>query len=158
MKIGMFAEPRLAGLGQVLADDAVTPLCTALNDNDWFVRWNAALALGLIGDPRAVDPLIGALHDVNRYVRRKRRRGSLGNIRNTRATGWLIESLQDPDVDVRLGTPLTRSENSETSTQLIPLIHALSDPDEFVRERAADAARRIRDVRAGGCFASRAQG
>ena len=43
--------------------EAVEPLIEALNDRSEGVRWSAIKCLGLIGDPRAVRPLIDLLGD-----------------------------------------------------------------------------------------------
>ena len=42
--------------------DVIYPLIQSLNDNDSNVRANAVMALGMINDTRAVDPLIETLH------------------------------------------------------------------------------------------------
>ncbi len=47
----------------------ISPLISALKDEDWRIRWGAAYALGEIKDPRAVEPLIQALKDEDWYVR-----------------------------------------------------------------------------------------
>jgi len=83
----------------VWTDVAVTPLCTALNDTDWFVRWNAALALGLICDPRAVDPSAGLC--TTRTGTCVETQPKLLEHQKQERDRPLIESLQDPDVDVR---------------------------------------------------------
>ena len=49
--------------------EAVEPLIEALEDEEWRVRWTAALTLAEIGDGRAVEPLIKALGDDNDSVR-----------------------------------------------------------------------------------------
>ncbi|MDD1652930.1 MAG: HEAT repeat domain-containing protein, partial [Methanomicrobiales archaeon] len=54
----------LGSLGEV----AVEPLIQALSDPDWHVRTGAAVALRIIGDPRAIDPLVRLLSDSNRFV------------------------------------------------------------------------------------------
>ncbi|MCJ7794845.1 MAG: HEAT repeat domain-containing protein, partial [Methanoregulaceae archaeon] len=48
---------------------AVTALITTLNDESSEVRWEAAIALGEIGDIRAIEPLVHALKDHDKYVR-----------------------------------------------------------------------------------------
>ena len=48
--------------------DVVGSIVQALKDNDSNVRFNAALALGEIGDIRAVVPLIQALKDDDSFV------------------------------------------------------------------------------------------
>ena len=59
------AETALAGLGP-LATEAATAL---LDDQDWDVRWRAVRILAETKDKRAVDPLIRAMKDENKYVR-----------------------------------------------------------------------------------------
>ncbi len=49
--------------------DSVTEHISALDDEDWGVREDAAVALGRLGDPRSVQPLIRALRDSDRAVR-----------------------------------------------------------------------------------------
>ena len=59
--------------------DEVEKHIKALGDEDWRVRMEAALVLGNIGDPRAVEPLIQALGDKSGSVRRVAA-GALGKI------------------------------------------------------------------------------
>jgi HEAT repeat protein len=54
----------------------------------------------MIGDNRAVEPLIGALKDENWNVQ-KTAAEALGKIGNKRALGPLMEALKDEDVYVR---------------------------------------------------------
>ncbi|MEO6203191.1 MAG: HEAT repeat domain-containing protein, partial [Nitrospirales bacterium] len=49
--------------------DSVGENISALDDEDWGVREDAAAALGRLGDPRSVQPLIRALRDSDRAVR-----------------------------------------------------------------------------------------
>jgi len=65
----------------------------ALRHEDPNVRWEAARALGVMRDPRAVDPLIAALGDRDPDVRRKAAL-SLGKICDPRA----VEALQSCSV------------------------------------------------------------
>ena len=46
------------------------PLIQSVNDQDWYVRWGAADALGKIGDNRALEPLTLLKDDDDDYVRR----------------------------------------------------------------------------------------
>ncbi|MCP1392008.1 MAG: HEAT repeat domain-containing protein [Methanothrix harundinacea] len=48
---------------------AVDPLIEALNDENEWVRLNAAKALGEINDPRTIKPLVEAMDDNNVDVR-----------------------------------------------------------------------------------------
>jgi HEAT repeat protein len=57
-------------LGELKYAKGVGPLIRSLqNDENFSVRWRAANALGKIGDPRAVEPLIQALKDEKLDVR-----------------------------------------------------------------------------------------
>jgi len=48
---------------------AVEPLMLALKDQNWHMRWEAAKALGEIGDPRSAPTLVSALEDVRSGIR-----------------------------------------------------------------------------------------
>ena len=48
---------------------AVEPLTLALKDQNWHVRWEAAKALGEIGDSRSAPALVSALEDVRSGIR-----------------------------------------------------------------------------------------
>ncbi len=63
-------------------------------------REEAAEAMGEIRDPKAVDPLIGALKDRDHEVREEAAE-SLGKIGDKRATEPLNALLGDPDPKVR---------------------------------------------------------
>ena len=73
------------------------PLIAALRDSDAGVRWDAADALGLIGDAEAVSPLIDTLRDAHVYVRRAAAT-ALGKLGDVRAVAPLINALSDVDV------------------------------------------------------------
>ncbi len=74
-------------------------LIAALRDPSVDVRWNAAEALGEIGDARAVHPFITALNDDSMKVRESATKG-LGKI-GSRAIPPLLSALQDPNRYVR---------------------------------------------------------
>lgn len=63
------------------------------------VRWDAARALGRIGDPRAVGPLIVALKDPNTQVRQAARVALVGI--GAPSVEPLIAALRDPEQGVR---------------------------------------------------------
>jgi len=69
-------------------------------ENDYDVREAAADALGEIGDPRAVEPLIAALGDPDGDVREAAAE-ALGTIGDPRAVGPLTAALKDPSGGVR---------------------------------------------------------
>ncbi len=93
-------------------------------------RNSAALALGDIGDARAVEPLIQALKDKNAGVRRVVA-DALGKIKDERVIEPLIQALEDRDDDVRFRA-------AEALTK------ALEHYDEDTQEAARKALEKIR--------------
>jgi HEAT repeat protein len=82
--------------------EAVRYLIKALRDPEFIsIRWRAAIALGNLGDPAAVEPLIAALGDENDHVREEAA-DSLGRIGDERAIPALILAMKDPQRGVRL--------------------------------------------------------
>ena len=78
-----------------MADQTGAPLSAelesmieALRHDDPNIRWDAARALGVLRDSRAVEPLISALNDPDPDVRRKAVL-ALSKIRDRRAVGAL---------------------------------------------------------------------
>ncbi len=65
-----------------------------LSDDNEGTRWNAAEALGRLGDPRAVEPLIDTLWDDDARVRTKAA-WALGMLGDPRALGPPAETLPD---------------------------------------------------------------
>ncbi len=66
------ADPRpsfITALAVFKAKEAVKPIAAALTSNNEYVRLAAAAALGEIGDPMAVDGVIGTLEDKDERVR-----------------------------------------------------------------------------------------
>jgi HEAT repeat protein len=146
----------------------VTLLIAVLKDREKDVRQIAVLALGWMADSRAVEPLIAALRDVNKDVR-DAAAGALDKFGwlpgqdeagaaywavrrewdkcveiGALAIGPLVIALQHSDRDVdarrdaagalgRIGEPLA----------VPPLISALKDGDNAVREMASNALVRI---------------
>ena len=91
----------------------------------WGLRSTPARALGLIGDLRAVEPLIHVLEDtqIDAAIRNSVA-DALGDLKDARAVPVLLTALNDPDVRVRgkaiialgkIGDPLA-------VTALIPLL------------------------------------
>ena len=91
----------------------------------------------MIGDPRAVEPLIVALKDPDSEVRGAAIEG-LAALKDHRAIEPLIAASQDADPSIRRIAiyELGQFEDSRTA---LPLMVALKDPDYRVREEAAKA-------------------
>jgi HEAT repeat protein len=69
--------------------------------NDFWVRYSAAEALGVVGDHRAIPPLLEAVQDPQPLLRRVAVH-SLGLLRDSRAIPALVRSLEDQDPQVRM--------------------------------------------------------
>jgi HEAT repeat protein len=131
------AEPELRliacwFLGQ-LGDRQATPLLlAALGDSD--CTWEAAKALGIINDRRAVLPLLESLSSGAAAEVRAAAAYALGLLGDDRATPHLVTILSD-----RGASPLVRGHAAEALATLgghqvvEPLIAALRDPSPEVR-------------------------
>ena len=108
----------------------------------------AARALGQIGDPRAVDPLIEALE--NEYIAvRLGAAQALGEIGDARAVDPLIQALEVEDEYCGVQYEAAQALGKIGDARAIkPLIRALKDDDEIFRSWAAEALGEIGDARA----------
>ena len=131
---------------------AVPLLIKRLGDQDELMRKSAADALGMIGDPRAIEPLAAILKDRSPGVRCIATR-ALGNIDDPRAVEPLIALLKEPyDLEGWMVPEAIEALGKLKSPLAVePLIAALEDKsadDEYVRARAAEALGKINDYRA----------
>lgn len=84
-----------------LGKPAVERLILALTDKEEYVRKQAVLALGDIGDPEAVDPLIAMLQDQD-WLIRLTAAASLEKIGDPRGRDAIKPMMKDPDLVVRM--------------------------------------------------------
>jgi len=120
----------------------VPHLIVALKRDPPSVRACAALALGKIGDARAVDPLLEALRDDEPLVPFFAGM-ALVELRQP-LTEPLTAMLQDPDWHARvLAAEMLGMLGDERATG--PLEQAANDPDERVRTAATEALQRRRE-------------
>lgn len=108
-------------------------LTRALDDERASVRREAAIALGRIGDARAVEPLIQTLKDQYDYVRREAAY-ALGIIGDARAVEPLIQALGDEDSYVRGDAAEALAKVGKPAIE--PLTKALKGGDSRVRDAA----------------------
>lgn len=131
----------IEALAQIKSPQSVEPLIhRLLTDEVGEVRWVAALALGEIGDKRALPPLLTSLKDKDRFVR-------YGSAKALEQLGWSPQNdqdrayyylaLQDWDAVKKLG---------KTATE--PLIDMLKDPHPVMRARMTDMLGMIGSVEA----------
>lgn len=149
----------------------VEPLIRTLKVGDMHIRWEAAEALGNIGDERAIEPLIESLKDeyeVNRhfaanaldkigwkpgddieeiyYLAAKSKWNDLLNLRES-SVDLFIKALKDKNMGLR-STAVSSLGYIKDAKAVSPLIEALKDESKYVRENAARALGDIGDKRA----------
>lgn len=126
-------------------DDPVAQQIAALTDQDWTVREDAAIRLGRLKDPRAVEPLVATLRDPDRSVR-------AAAIEALQAIGapsvmTLSACLSSTDFSVQEAASQILASIADTHA-LEPLLLALRSRDWIVRMYAAKALGRLKDPRA----------
>ncbi|MBM4430230.1 MAG: NACHT domain-containing protein [Chloroflexi bacterium] len=102
-------------------------------------RWLAVKILGEIKDPRAVEPLIWALDDIQQDVREEAV-WALGEIRDPRVVEPLIHAARGGYmVDAEARSTAKKALGEIGAPAVKPLILALGDPAKEVRQVAAEA-------------------
>jgi HEAT repeat protein len=125
--------------------DSVAEHISALDDEDWGVREDAAVALGRLGDPRSVQPLIRALRDSDRAVR-EAATSSLKALGEP-AILSLGFCLQDTNLQVQESAACILAKIA-TEQVLEPLLSAALSPNWIVRMSAAQGLGRIQSPQA----------
>jgi HEAT repeat protein len=131
----------IEALGAIRDQRSLKPLIFLLeHDRNVEVRWAAALALGNLGSPDAIDPLTRALRNPDRYVK-------YGAAQALKALSWVpgndtdraffFIALEDWTETARMGAAATR-----------PLIDTLMDHDAPTRVRVVELLSGISDPRA----------
>jgi len=127
--------------------DGVAENIAALLDEDWGIREDAAIALGLSRDPRAVRPLIRALRDTDHAVRTAAT-AALERVGEP-AVIELGACLRDPELAVQEAAASVLAKTADARV-LDPLISSLLSPDWVVRMHAVKAVGRLGDGKAAG--------
>ncbi|MCA9456199.1 MAG: HEAT repeat domain-containing protein [Nitrospiraceae bacterium] len=122
--------------------DSVAEHISALDDEDWGVREDAAVALGRLGDPRGVQPLIRTLRDSDRAVREAATAAlkALGEPAIL-SLGFCLQDL-NPQVQESAACILADIANEQV---LDPLLSAALSPNWIVRMSAAKGLSRIQN-------------
>ncbi|HKO49745.1 MAG TPA: HEAT repeat domain-containing protein, partial [Polyangiaceae bacterium] len=117
-----------------------------LDDGTPEVRRVVALALGDLGDPRAVVPLIGKIQDSRPLVREAVAR-ALAQLANARANSALVLALRDADDGVRVAALAALGRIAEPSA-VASVSALLSNGSDVVVAAALDALSQIHTVEA----------
>lgn len=124
---------------------AVDPLIESLQDREGTVRKFAAILLGKLGDPRAIEPLGMALYDMHHEVG-KASAESLARLGGD-SFQLLAEALRHPEMWIRIHAILGLRLISDTRVTPL-LIQMLNDPEREVRKQALRSLGELKDPRA----------
>ena len=130
-------------LGEINDPRAVKPLTIALKDEISPVQWAAKRALVKIGEP-AVEALIETLKERDPFVRRSSAE-ALGEIKDFRAVGPLLEIMKDANPNVRMTAKWALINIGEPVVEA--LLKALRGKDPSGRKIAASGLGLIKDSR-----------
>lgn len=124
---------------------AVEPLIEALRDKEGTVRRYAALLLGKLGDPRAIEPLGMTLYDLHHDVGK----ASAEALVNFGAASFeiLVEALDHPEMWIRIHSVDVLPRVKEPRV-LAVLLEMLKDPEREVQRHVIEALGRLMDRRA----------
>ena len=137
-----FVVEEAVGELELMGDESVDALMSALSHRKKNIRLNAAKILGIISNPKSIDVLILTLRDNNKLVRREvstalSRMGPL-------AVNPLIDILDDDDWRVR-GAAAWALGNLKDDAAIKPLEGLLEDESGYVRAGAINAINSIKD-------------
>ena len=124
---------------------AVSPLIEALQDKEGTVRKFAAVLLGKLGDPRAIEPLGMALYDLHHEVG-KVSAESLARF-GAPAIDILMEALSHPEMWIRIHSILALSEIKDARVTPI-LLQMLNDSEREVKKQVIESLGKLKDPRA----------
>ncbi len=127
-----------------MGTSAVDPLIEALRDKEGTVRKFAALLLGKLGDPRAIEPLGMSLYDMHHEVG-KASAESLAKFGGN-SFQVLTEALSHPEMWIRIHAiiGLSRIRDGRVGPALIQM---LNDPEREVKKQAIQSLGDLKDPR-----------
>ncbi len=125
-------------LGKMREKKALKQIMMLLKDPSKYVREKAAIALGQIGDKRAVPILVEVLEKDDAEEVRVTIAGVLGHLRDREAVPVLIKTLEDPSPTARMKSAISLGLIGDVNA-ITPLYKVLKDPHELVRKYACEA-------------------
>jgi HEAT repeat protein len=123
---------------------AVEPLIEALRDKEGTVRKFAAILLGRLGDPRAIEPLSIALYDMHHEVGEVSAKALA--CFGASAMEVLVEALSHPEMWIRIHAieALARIKNPRVTPILLEM---LNDPEREVKKQVIRSLGTLKDPR-----------
>ena len=130
-----FVQEEALGLLEIRAEESLEPLIEALSTDgiNKNVKQSSAKLLGIIGNEQAIDSLIAALRDNNKFVRREA--STALSRMGDKAVEPLIKILNDDNWKVR-GAATWALGKIGDKRALNPLKALLDDENGFVRSGA----------------------
>ena len=139
-----YAAGDLLSAIEKMGDAAVEPLIEALGDKEGTVRKFAAILLGKVGDPRAIEPLGMTLYDMHHDVGNASAE-SLAKF-GAPAVDVLVEALSHPEMWIRIHSVLALSNIKDTRIAPI-LLQMLNDPEREVKKQVIQSLGKLKDPR-----------
>ena len=139
-----YAAGDLLSAIEKMGDAAVEPLIEALGDKEGTVRKFAAILLGKLGDPRAIEPLGMTLYDMHHDVGNASAE-SLAKF-GASAVDVLVEALSHPEMWIRIHSVLALSKIKDTRIAPI-LLQMLNDPEREVKKQVIQSLGKLKDPR-----------
>ena len=138
-------------LGMIGDKRAIKALTLVLRDERYFVRQQAAFALGQMGDSAVV--LLLEMAGSSAPSTREAAIEALGSTNSTRATDRVIEALTDPNANVR--SAAARALGGTASDRAVqPLLQLLRDESSVLRGQAASSLARLGSLAIPGLISS----
>jgi HEAT repeat protein len=113
------------GLPKLHASIAVPVLTELAADDSWFVRLRAAVALGSMGVPDAIEPLLHMLCDSNRLVRQ---RAAAALVRHSNQLQKILENAVALNDNYALQALLSELDRSGESEPMVRSVQRSSEP------------------------------
>lgn len=140
-----YAASDLLSAIEKMGTTAVDPLIEALQDKEGTVRKFAAVLLGKLRDPRAIEPLAMTLYNLHHEVG-KVSAEALAHF-GAPAVDVLIEALSHPEMWIRIHSidALSRIKDARITPILLQM---LNDPEREVKKQVIESLRELKDPRA----------
>jgi len=127
-----------------MGSTAIEPLIEALKDKEGTVRKFAAILLGRLKDPRAIEPLGMALYDLHHDVGKVAAEALLNF--GTASFEVLVEALDHPEMWIRIHSVDVLPRVNEPRVALV-LLEMLKDPEREVKKHVIEAMGELKDQR-----------